>query len=324
MASAKDTAGCRSIRILSAGGLFLLFLVFFADGFSLASPPVSDSASSDLSTLRRGRITVVFALADAGLASAVAERATYLYGRIRDNLALSSEVEVALLLFTRRLPKDTREQWKQRLPRWLSGVAFTGQNFIVLRVRPGQTSRDLESVLAHELTHVIIKGDYPDYASWPLWFQEGLAMRESRGESIGQFATLSIATLRGRLIPLDELWSHFPDNEAESRLAYAESWSFISFLIGKFGVVSFQSFLGKLRRKGFEEAFSVNYGVGLGAMEEKWRRHVRRRYNWIPLVTGGTAFWTMILGIFFVSLAARRRKDRLLREKWEEEEKVFH
>lgn len=146
-------------------------------------------------------------------------------------------------------------------------------------------------------------------------------MRESGGEGLRRGAVLSFAVLRHRLLPLDELWSSFPDNEAGSRLAYAQSFSVVSFLHHRYGEARFLSFMESLRTSDFEEAFARSYRTGLGAMEKAWRRYVQRRYNWIPLLTGGTAFWMLIVITFFAALAVRRRRDRLLREKWDEEER---
>lgn len=190
----------------------------------------------------------------------------------------------------------------------------------MLRLKPGQSPSDLDSLLAHELAHVILQGDYPLIDGWPRWFQEGLAMRESGGEGLRRGAILSIALLRHRILPLDELWGSFPENEAGSRLAYAQSFSVVSFLHRRYGEARFRSFLESLRTTNFEEAFVRTYGTGLGVMEKEWRRNVQRRYNWIPLLTGGTAFWMLIVTIFFAALAVRRRRDRLLREEWDEEE----
>jgi hypothetical protein len=79
--------------------------------------------------------------------------------------------------------------------------------------------------------------------------------------------------------------------------------------------------MGNLRSRDFERAFDLSYGFSLGVMERDWRRYVQRRYSWIPLATGGTAFWMLIVGVFFLALFFRRRKDRLLHRQWEEEER---
>ena len=145
-------------------------------------------------------------------------------------------------------------------------------------------------------------------------------MRQSGREGLRHRASLSLAALRRRIIPLDELWTHFPAEESQARLAYAESFAVISFLVAEHGEERFRELMRALRGKGFEEAFSGVYGYGTGGLETRWRKWVRRRYSWIPLATGGTAFWALPMGVFVLALAARRRRNRLIEERWEREE----
>lgn len=299
----------------------LLVAVLSLPGIPLAAPLPSSPTDSGLDSLRKAPITVLHATDDRGLADEIASRARYHHGRIRRDLGLEREVEATILLVTDRLPESRYRELDRSLAPWIAGAAWAKEQFIVIRILPGQSTLDHDALLAHELTHVILKADFPGMGEWPLWFREGLAMRESKGEGLRRYTSLSLATLRRRLIPLDELWVRFPGNEAESRLAYAESFSVIAFLISRQGHRRFQQFISALRGEDFEAAYRRVYGTGLGRMETEWRRFVERRYHWIPLVTGGTAFWMLTLAVFFLSLAARRRKSRLLREEWEREER---
>ncbi len=270
--------------------------------------------------VRSGPVTVVHAQGDAGYARAVAAIAAAAHGRIRDDLGLEHPVEVAILLLTANSPAATREEWAGRLPSWMAGVAIPARQFILVRVTPGQTPNSLEPLLAHELTHVILKADYRGHDEWPLWFQEGLAMRESRTEGLREYVTLSAAALFDRMLPFESLSVSFPAAEAEARLAYAQSASFLAFLDSRSGRVRFAVLMRELRERRFEEAFRIAYGVGLGAAEGQWLRWVNRRYAWVPAMTSETAFWLLITVLFLVAIAFRRRRSRLMRERWEREE----
>ncbi|HWR98047.1 MAG TPA: peptidase MA family metallohydrolase [Candidatus Methanoperedens sp.] len=175
-------------------------------------------------------------------------------------------------------------------------------------------------MLAHELTHVILKADYPGHDGWPLWFQEGLAMRESRTEGLREYVTLSAAALFDRLLPLERLSVSFPAAEAEARLAYAESASFLAFLDAQAGRERFVILMRELRGRGFEDAFRIAYGAGTGAAEGQWLRWVNRRFAWVPALTSETAFWLLMTLLFLLAIAVRRRRSRLMRERWEKEE----
>ncbi|HEY5998685.1 MAG TPA: hypothetical protein VI078_05210, partial [bacterium] len=242
------------------------------------------------------------------------------HARIRGDLGLAHPVEVAVLLLTPRSPAATREEWSRRLPAWIAGAAVPAEQFVVVRVAPGQTPQGLEPLLAHELTHVILKADYPGHDGWPLWFREGLAMRESRTEGLREQLTLSAAALFGRMLPLAELAVRFPDDEARARLAYAESAGFLAFLDAEFGRTRFRILLGELRRHGFEESFRTAYGVGIGTAEGRWLRRVNRPLASLPALTSDAALWLAVTALFLVAIVVRQVRSRRMRERWNEEE----
>lgn len=270
---------------------------------------------------RSGPVAVVHAEGDAGYARAVAALAATAHERIRRDLTLEHQVEAAVLLLTANSPASTREEWARRLPAWMAGAAFPARQLIIVRVAPGQTPNGLEPLLAHELTHVILKADYREHDDWPLWFQEGLAMRESRTEGLREFVTLSAAALFDRMLPLESLSVSFPAAEAEARLAYAQSASFLAFLDANYGRGRFTVLMRELRGRSFENAFRLAYRTGVGAAETQWLRWVNRRFAWVPAVTSETAFWLLITLLFLVAIAVRRRRSRLMRERWEQEER---
>jgi len=280
-----------------------------------------DGAGAPPAVVRSGPVTVAHAAGDAGFAREVAILAAAAHERIRGDLGLEHPVEAAILLLTANSPAATREEWARQLPSWMAGAAIPARQLIIVRVVPGQTPRALDPLLAHELTHVILKADYREEDGWPLWFQEGLAMRESRNEGWREYLTISAAALFDRIPPLASLSVSFPAAEAEARLAYAQSASFLTFLDSRYGRGRFTVLMRELRGRGFEEAFRVAYGVGIGGAEGQWLRWVNRRFAWVPAMTSETAFWLAITLLFLVAIAVRRRRSRLMRERWEEEER---
>lgn len=295
--------------------LFLLTLLL-----SLPATAANADGGPPAATARSGPVTVVHAEGDAGYARAVAAFAAAAHERIRRDLRLEHPVEAAILLLTANSPAATREEWARRLPSWMAGAAIPARQFIIVRVAPGQTPNNLEPLLAHELTHVILKADYPAHDSWPLWFQEGLAMRESRTEGVREYVLLSAAALFDRMLPLESLSVSFPAAESEARLAYAQSASFLAFLDAQSGRGRFAILMRELRAHGFEDAFRVAYRARIGAAEGQWLQWVNRRFAWVPAVTSDTALWLLITLLFLVAIVVRRRRSRLMRERWEQEE----
>jgi hypothetical protein len=296
--------------------MFLLALLLYPSAVA-----ANADGGAPAATARSGPVTVVHAQGDAGYARAVMALAAAAHERIRGDLKLEHPVDVVILLLTANSPAATREEWARRLPVWMAGAAIPAQQLIIVRVLPGQTPQSLKPLLAHELTHVILKADYRGHDDWPLWFQEGLAMRESRTEGLREYVTLSAAALFDRMLPLQSLSSSFPAAEAEARLAYAQSASFLAFLDANYGQGRFTVLMRELRVRSFEDAFRTAYRTGIGAAEGQWLRWVNRRFAWVPAVTSETAFWLLITLLFLVAIAARRRRSRLMRERWEREER---
>jgi hypothetical protein len=305
---------CRMARLVVS--LCVLAPLFPSPAFA-----ANTDGGAAAATVRSGPVTVVHAEGDAGYARAVSVLASAAHERIRSDLKLEHPVEAAILLLTANSPAATREEWARRLPTWMAGAALPARQLIVIRVAPGQTPNGLEPLLAHELTHVILKADYREHDDWPLWFQEGLAMRESRTEGVREYVTLSAAALFDRMLPLASLSVSFPAAEAEARLAYAQSASFLGFLDANYGRGRFAVLMRELRVRAFENAFRLAYGSGIGAAEGQWLKWVNRRFAWVPAVTSETAFWLLITLLFLVAIAVRRRRSRLMRERWEEEER---
>lgn len=270
---------------------------------------------------RAGPVTVLHADGDRGFAGAVAGLAAAAHARVCADLGLRSDVEAAVLLLTRNSPERTREAWARRLPRWMAGAALPAERFIVIRLAPGQTPRALEPVLAHELTHLLVHAEFRLGDGWPLWFHEGLALREAGDEGLRDQVALSAATLFDRVIPFAQLADRFPAPEAAARLAYAQSASFVGFLETRLGPGRFGALLRHLRRQPFEEAFRAAYGMGPGAAEGLWRRWAGRRYAWLPALTSGATLWLLITLLFLAAAAVRRRRSRRMRERWEAEER---
>ena len=313
----------RPARVLSrraAAGRFLAPLLL---ALALLHPPPARGGAADGSaaaTVRSGPVAVVHAEGDTGYARAVANLASAANERIRGDLGLEHPVETVILLLTANSPAATREEWARRLPAWIAGAAILARQLIVVRVAPGQTPAALEPLLAHELTHVILKADYPGQDGWPLWFQEGLAMRESRTEGLREQVTLSAAALFDRLLPLESLSVSFPAAESQARLAYAQSADFLAFLDARSGRGRFTVLMSELRQRDFADAFRFAYGSGVGAAETQWLRWANRRFSWLPAITSETAVWALMTLLFLAAIAVRRRRSRLMREQWEREE----
>lgn len=205
-------------------------------------------------------------------------------------------------------------------PPWAAGYLLPAQRVGAIRVaRASQYPYGtLESVLAHEATHMLLRDS--GVRDLPLWFEEGVATWQGRRWTLEDAMLYSTSLLTSDLPRLAELDSAFHATEAEARLAYAASFAFVSRAVRR----SPPGFLGNLLRvardRPFAEAWRAASGAPLAVAEADWRRDSLIRYRWIPVLTASSTLWILITFLaVFVGVRKRERLSRQRRE-WKEED----
>jgi len=147
---------------------------------------------------------------DQPLAARVAELLEADYWRIGGALSAYPADVIQVVLYTREQFRDITAS-----PAWAGG-AFDGR--IRIPAAGKIPDRQLQRVLAHELTHAIVHNVVP--RGTPQWLNEGLAVLFEDGDISQERALVA----RGKLIPLDQLEKPFDDlSRDDATLAYAES-----------------------------------------------------------------------------------------------------
>jgi tetratricopeptide (TPR) repeat protein len=151
--------------------------------------------------------------ADEEMARRAVELLESAYWRVGTALYTFPDHVITVVLYTEQQFRDTT-----RSPSW-AAAAFDGRIRIPMRGALDQAPGELERVLAHELTHVIIGTIAP--RAVPTWLNEGLAvMFEPDGSRWAQRA-LEASSAR---IPLNDLGRSFEAlSSDQARTAYAES-----------------------------------------------------------------------------------------------------
>lgn len=207
-------------------------------------------------------------------------------------------------------------------PSYASGVAYHGLHLVLLSMMAprGADAVDLDEVFRHELTHVAIE-DALQGRHVPVWFNEGLAISFSHERALARSHTLWSATLSGTLIPLSELDRHFPRDDFEVNIAYAESADFMRFLDRKSDRLRFRSMIGRLREgQTFDRAINDAYGSDLHRLEFEWRSDLEHRFSVIPILTGGGLIWVLVIVALVAAYVRRRRQSKAILARWEREE----
>jgi len=218
---------------------------------------------------------------------------------------------------------DDYERIDPSAPSWSAGRAYSGQRTVV--VLSGRAAKeagrrvDPDKLLAHELFHLIVHERVR--ADLPRYFEEGLARYVAGELGLGTMATLSIALVRGDFIPLGQLVSTFPLPPERAKLAYAESESFVWFLIDRYG----PEFLGHLfvaleREREFARAIEMLTGTPLWELEQKWRGFLANHHTVFIVLNPGWLLWWLILAIMIgVGIYKLVQSRRRLREMEEED-----
>jgi hypothetical protein len=208
-------------------------------------------------------------------------------------------------------------------PDWAAGFTVPGSDVLFIRVRTlgVYPDRGLASVFAHELGHAEL-GRLAGPGRLPRWFEEGACMVLARPWDLRDSLSLSLAMLFRDPATLIDLEHHFPERSAAARSAYAQAFSFVSWLAERHGGAAG---LGRVARRvgegnDFSTAFTLEYRLTPRQALEAWRRSVGRWHRIITVLTGTTVFW-IVAGLLFITVALRkRRRSRAILERWEAEE----
>jgi hypothetical protein len=203
-------------------------------------------------------------------------------------------------------------------------VAFTPQNRILVRTsRLGSVgSGSLPETLVHETFHVYL-GELMRRAgvSVPLWFNEGLAQWVARQELNPTMLNLLQTKAReNSLIPFRSLSERFPGEEGLSRLAYAQSLSFIEWLEErKSGTI--RSILASLETgQDFASALRGFTGGDIRNLEPAWRSSIAGRHSFFRTFFSQLTLFSILSLVAIAAYIRYRIKRRRTRRKLEEED----
>jgi Peptidase MA superfamily len=162
-------------------------------------------------------------------------------------------------------------------PSWIGGRAYPEFGTILLVIDEDHLPEG-ERSLVHELTHQLVYQQTVDPllgSHVPLWLNEGLAVT-SEGPTSSEFKTaLSAAVRENGVSSFRNLDGAFPYDAQASTLAYAQSESFVRFLLAKNGSAGMRSLLAALRHGNrIDSAITQSYGADLDVLQNQWRASI--------------------------------------------------
>lgn len=238
---------------------------------------------------------------------------------------LGADVADELVIRVARNPDEMRALAPSEAPppAYAVGVAYPASGLVLLTLSAPETwdRPDLAHVVVHELSHVALHRAL-DGRAVPRWFTEGLAIRQAHERSFERIQSLWDATVRGQLIPLDDLSRSFPARPHQVGIAYAESADFVEWLHRRGdGPAHIAELVSRIRRgQDFETAVSQTWSLGIGQLEHEWREGLAERFGAMPLLLGTGVIWFVISVLVVIAWARRKSDARRTVHRWEAEE----
>ena len=220
----------------------------------------------------------------------------------------------------------------RRAPSWAVAYAIGGASLVVLipsRV-PSYPDHTLETVLRHEVAHVLIDraagrsagAPGQGHRRVPRWFNEGLAIHGSRDWGFEDRARLTLATVRRGGVALADLDRRFSGGSHSAAGAYALSAAFVRYLLDQHGpFVASRIFEQLAQGHDFKAAFRRATGTTLAVEEQRFWRHLDIWSKWVPLLSSSTTLWMLITLLALWAFKRRRERDAEQFAAWDEEER---
>jgi LPXTG-motif cell wall-anchored protein len=207
-------------------------------------------------------------------------------------------------------------------PDWGVGVAIQSKNLIVILVPFSEKFNiSFHEVLRHELAHMALFVRTGGRRV-PRFMHEGFAMTFAHQWSFDDDLLLAKAKYTGSLFSLKQIESVNMLNSAQARLAYAQSFQAVKYIIETFGYNTFQELLnGFSQGLNRDMVFQQVLGTNFDGFDKMFAQYISKRYHWIMIFTDPTLLWIGLALIVIIGflLVRKRRSDTY--KKWEEEEK---
>src|SRR5215472_16274357 len=200
-----------------------------------------------------------------------------------------------------------------RPPDWSRAYSYPTENIIVLEAS-SLSEADGNTILRHEFLHVALGQLGGD---WPHWFHDGLAMfLTGQRSSISQYAALFQAVQQDRIFSFQDLKDRWPEQPSDVEIAYAQSVSFVAFLVERHGTAALGELIdGVVAGRPFETAFARTFKASIWFEEMAWRAQLPSRYSWLPIVANSSTLWALLACVCIAaSLRLRARRLRRRRE----------
>jgi len=198
------------------------------------------------------------------------------------------------------------------VPEWRAGVAIPSMRMLVVPTRGGPSvlSPEGQRTLRHEWAHLGLSEELGGLRA-PRWFNEGYAQWASGGFDATEIWRLRVLLAMGRTPPMDSLELRWPSGRTQAEIAYLLSASAITYLLDGSGDRGLAIFIERWKSsRSFEAAFRSTFGLTTTQFEEDWKKHIRKRYGWLFVLSHSTIFWMLLALVLLVMVRVRQGRNR--------------
>jgi len=295
--------------------------VLFAATLAIAIPVVDAASLPPWTERRTPHFVIRYVAADEKTASFLLSEAEKIRASVAEDLAGMPPHPVVVYLAPSRAD-FAAIQPSGTFRTWAVGTAYPESNLIVLlspRALKGSGTR-IEETLRHEFAHLALHRAVQGRRI-PHWLNEGFIMLKCRQWTLEWTYVLIRGVLTDSLFSLHELDDGFPSDRFGAQLAYAQSFSAVSFIKEELGSESLTRFIhGLANGLDTDTALRVAAGLRLSEMERAWIRKLKQRYSWTPIVTSVFSVWFLASLLFLIGYWRKRRRAKRLLRQWEREE----
>ena len=255
--------------------------------FFTAIPIISAQTAVDYSDFTqwqniRGDHFIVYYTQNGVSAKEVLHKAETCYSKVASDLGYArysnfwqweNRVNITIYPTKQEYTKETGE------PEWTEGIAIYNEKKIVTYE---WSQHFLESLLPHEITHLIFRDFVGFKGQIPLWLDEGIAQwEEPKKREVSKLYAREVLN-KLQMFPFVQLTAinSLADKDVETVNAfYMQSLSAVDFLIATYGTLSFADFCRELRDgKSLNDALKSSYSGrirDLDHLEALWIAYVK-------------------------------------------------
>ncbi len=154
---------------------------------------------------------------------------------------------------------------------WIAGVSYPGR-YLILAAIPDGNSTELRRVIPHEVSHQVLYQATENPFNFPAtWLDEGIATYNQDVGTEDNVNLVEEAVDNDSLMPIETLNMSFPYDDT-FQLAYAESYSVVSFIIQTYGEDALGNVLSAYKEGvTHDEAVLTGLGITVEELDRQWQ-----------------------------------------------------